>query len=155
MDRRGIAPLIIVVIIVVVAVVAGIGIYVATRGGGAGGGGGVPGGLSLYPESQSWEIPSNIRENMPSGVGINYAGYTVSRASVQDVLNWYKGQMTGWTLEVENMPVTLPGGAEMRALIYRKDNDAAVIVAGSGTGLPSTCYILLTAPWSMFESGVD
>jgi len=146
MNQKGIAPLIIVVIIVVVAVAAGVGIYVATRGGG------VPGGLSLYPGSQSWEIPSSILGSMNIPSGMEVAGYTVSGASVQDVLNWYKGQMTGWTLENE-IPVTLPGGVEISALIYRNGNDGAGIVVMSGTGLSGTCYILATGPWSTLSGG--
>jgi len=146
MNRRGIAPLIIVVIIVVVAVVAGVGIYVVTRGGGG------PGGLSLYSGSQSWEIPSSILGSVNIPSGIDYAGYTVSGASVQDVLNWYKGQMTGWTLENE-VPITSSGGMEIGGLIYRNGNNGAGIVVMSGTGLSGTCYILATGPWSTLSGG--
>jgi hypothetical protein len=48
MDRKGIAPSIIVAVIVVAVVVVGAGIYVATRGGGGGGGGGEKSGLTSH-----------------------------------------------------------------------------------------------------------
>ena len=133
--EEGISTAAIVAIVVTVVVVAvAVPVVILLKGGGG------PSGLSLYPGSQSWEIPSDIRENIPAGVEV--AGYTVSGVSAQDILNWYKCQMTGWTLKM--------GGVETGILIYRNGNDGAAIVAMSGTGLPGTCYILATAPWSTF-----
>ena len=56
--------------------------------------------------------------------------------------------MTGWTLESE--PVMSMGGVEIGGLIYMKGDDGAGIIAMSGMGLPGTCYILATGPWSAF-----
>jgi hypothetical protein len=137
MDQRGIAPLVIVAIVVVVAVVAGAGIYVATRGGDGGGLGSLP----KYPGSQSWNIPSEYSAGIPAGT--DYAGYTVSVVSVQDVLDWYRGQMTDWTVVEDNVPVKFYGSMT----VYRKGDNGAVIAAISGSGLPGTCYILATGPW--------
>ena len=147
--QRGVATgVIAVLVIIVVAVVAVVALLLLRGEGGPGVG---PGGLSTYPGSQGWNIPEMYEAELPEGVEVE--GYTVSGVSVQDVLNWYKGQMTGWTLEYE-MPIMSYGGVTMGSLIYSKGDDGSMIAAVSGTGLPGTCYYIATGPWSAFEGGL-
>ena len=166
MKNRGIGVVDILAIVVVIVAVAGAGMIISAvprggenaGGGGSGGagsgeGGGGLGGLPVYPGSRSWEIPSDIKSILNIPAGVKVAGYSVSGASVQDVLNWYKGQMTGWTLENE-VPVTSDGGMEIGALVYRNGDNGAGIVVMSGMGLPGTCYGLGTGPWSAFAGAV-
>jgi hypothetical protein len=133
-QKRVTTNLIVVVVIVVVAVAA-IAFVLLLRGGGGG-----PGGLPVYPGSQQYSIPSGY--SMP--LGVEGAAYTVSGASAQEILDWYKGQMTGWTLQQEESGM---------ALIYSKGNDAAGIVVVSGGELTGTFYILAAGPLSAFDLG--
>jgi hypothetical protein len=148
MGERGISSIIVVAIIIVVAAVAALGGYfIGTRGGGGG-----PQGLSKYSGSQAWNIPSTYRENIPGSVEV--VGYSVSGVSVQDLLDWYKGQMAGWTLEDEVTNTSI-GEVTIGALSYIKGNDSVGIIAMSGVGLKGTCYILATGSWSDIISTVD
>ena len=163
MKQKGVATAAIAVIVIVIVAVAGVGVYLVTKGKEGGEGGGGEGGgeevgeLPLYAGSQSWEIPAEIQaglhlENMPEGIEI--AGYCVEGASVQEVLNWYKGQMAGWTLENEIPATEVPeAGITMGTLFYHKGTGGAAIIAMSGTGLTGTCYILAAGLWSAFEEG--
>lgn len=120
--------------------------------------GGGPSGLSVYSRSQSWEIPSEWLENIPASV--EFAGYIVSGASAQEILDWYKGQMTGWTL-LSGLNSSFYAGMTTGFLFYRKGNVGAVIVVYSGeisgttlpgTTLPDPCYVLATGPLSYLAS---
>jgi len=147
--QRGVATgVMVAIVIIVVAVVAVVAILLLRGEGGPGAG---PGGLSTYPGSQGWDIPEMYKAELPEGVEVE--GYTVSGVSVEDILNWYKGQMTGWTLEHE-VPVMSIGGVTMGGLIYRKGDDGSYIWAAGGTGLPGTVYMVATGPWSAWEEGV-
>ena len=140
MKQKGIATAAIAVVVIVVAAVC-VGAFLVLRGRGG------PGGLPIYPGSQEWEIPAVYKAKIPAG--IDFAAYTVSDASVQDIVNWYKGQMTDWTLESEKpMPVV---GMTIHMLTYRKGDDGAFICAMSGTGLPGTVYILGAGSWSVLK----
>jgi hypothetical protein len=144
LEEKGVSSIIIVIAVVIAIAAAALGgYYLGTRRGGG------LGDLPKYSGSQSWNIPSAYSTGIPENV--NFAGYTVSGTSVQDLLNWYKDQMKGWTLENE-LPVTSESGMETGALIYRNGNDGAFIAVISGTGLSGTCYILGIASWSVFES---
>ena len=57
--------------------------------------------IPKYPGSQNWEIPAEMLAEMGVPEGAEVGGYSVEGASVQEVLNWYKNQMTEWTLEME------------------------------------------------------
>ncbi len=164
MKQKGVATAAIAVIVIVIVAVAGVGVYLVTKGeekggggGGGEGGGEEVGGLPLYAGSENWEIPAEIQagfhlENLPAGIEI--AGYCVEGASVQEVLNWYKGQMTDWTLENEQPVTEVPeAGITMGSLFYHKGTEGAAILAISGTGLTGTCYILAAGLWSAFEEG--
>jgi hypothetical protein len=162
MGEKGVSSIIVIVVVVAIVAVAAIGgFYLRTRGGTGGGTGGPggPGGLSTYPGSQSWEIPSKWRENIPASV--EYEGYRVSGASAQEILNWYKSQMTGWTQEGVEAFTTSYAGMTTGDLFYKKDNVGAIVVVYSGeikgttllgTTLPNPCYILATGPFSYLIS---
>jgi hypothetical protein len=139
--EKGVSSIVVIAVVVIIIAAVGASGYFLLKGGGAG-----LGSLSVYTGSQSWAIPSAYQENLPAGV--EAAGYTVSGTSVQAVLDWYRGQMTGWTLKSE--PVLSMGEVEIGGLIYMKGDDGAGIIAMSGLGLPGTCYILVTGPWSAF-----
>jgi hypothetical protein len=141
--EKGVGSIVVIAVVVIIIAAVGVGSYSLLKGGGAG-----LSSLSVYTGSQSWAIPSEYQENLPAGVGVEVAGYTVSGASIQAVLDWYRGQMTGWTLKSE--PVLSMGEVEIGGLIYMKGDDGAGIIAMSGMGLPGTCYILATGPWSAF-----
>ncbi|MCJ7720686.1 MAG: hypothetical protein MUO36_04380, partial [Candidatus Hadarchaeum sp.] len=143
MREKGVSSIVVIAVVIVIVAAVGVSGYFFLRGGGAG-----LSSLPIYTGSQSWNVPSEYQENLPAGAGVEVAGYTVSDASVQDVLDWYRGQMTGWTLESE--PTMSMGGVEIGGLIYMKGDDGAGIIAMSGIGLPGTCYILATGPWSAF-----
>jgi hypothetical protein len=141
--EKGVSSIVVIAVVIVIIVAVGVSGYFLLSGRGAG-----LGSFSIYTGSQSWDIPSEYQENLLAGAGVEVAGYTVSGASVQDVLDWYRGQMVGWTLESE--PVMSMGGVEIGGLIYKNGDDGAGIIAMSGIGLPGTCYILATGPWSAF-----
>jgi len=136
-------------------------------GGGAGpsenqGGGEEVGELTPYPGSQSWEMPTEFAENLPAfGEGVEVAAYSVEGVSVQGLVDWYKGQMTGWTLVHEEVgtPQGVPPEIIMGALVFSKGYDGAAIIAFSGlsTVNPSwpegTCYILYTGSASAIGLG--
>jgi len=148
MGERGVSSIIVVIVVVIAIAAAALGgYYLGTRRGVG------PGSLSKYSGSQGWNIPSTYRENIPAG-NVNFAGYTVSGVSVQDLLDWYKGQMTSWTLEDEVTNTSI-GGITIGALIYVKGNDSAGIIVMSGAGLPNTCYILATGSELAIVSTVD
>jgi hypothetical protein len=136
--QRALVIRLIAVVVIAVVVVAVILLF---RGGGGG-----PGGLTVYPGSKTWNIPAQYRTGLPSGV--DYAGYTVDNASVDDVLNWYKDVMTDWELQTE-----LPG----TGLVYTKGNDCAYVAAASGdmVGQTGTVYVLVYGQWSILESLVS
>jgi len=127
------------VIAVVVIVAVCVGSFLILKRGGS------PGGLALYPGSQSWEIPANIKTDMSSD--FDYAGYTVSDDSVQGVINWYKYQITDWTLENEFSGGTFIGDT----LLYRKGDEGAVIWANDGASYGESgkiVIIVIYGPWS-------
>ena len=147
MEERGVSSIIVVIAVVIAIVAAALGGYYLGIHRGVG-----PGSLSKYSGSQGWNIPSTYRENMAASVEV--AGYSISGVSVQNLLDWYKGQMTGWTLEDEVTNTSI-GGITIGALSYIKGNDSAGIIAMSGVGLPGTCYILATGSWSAINSTVN
>jgi hypothetical protein len=144
MKQRGVAPVVVVIVIIVVAVVA-VGAVLLLRGGGG------PGGLPEYPGSQGYDIPQEYLAGFGLPAGVEMKAYTVSGASVQDVVNWYKGQMTGWTL-VEEVPLSSMMGYTYGALVYSKGDQGAEIIAVSGIpGIEGTAYVLATGPLSAFQ----
>jgi hypothetical protein len=175
MEQKGIGAVIAIVIVIIVAAAAA-GAYVLTLGEGEGesanGGGGEGGGgegenegvssLPVYSGSQSWEIPTELAENMPGfGEGLETAAYRIENVSVQSLVDWYKGQMTDWTLENETVgtPPDAPPEITMGMILFTKDNNGAAILAFSGLSamdpsLPDdTCYILYAGSLSEFEMG--
>lgn len=129
--QRGVTPAVLAVIVIVVIAVVAVVAILLLRGGGA------PGGLPEYPGSSRWDIPSAYRQYLPAGVDV--AGYTVN-ASVQDVVNYYKNNMTGWDLQSEVSGM----------LLYKKGDTGAIIYAMDGAlmGQSGTVYMLTTGPWS-------
>jgi len=129
--QRGVTPAVLAVIVIVIIAVVAVAAILLLRGGGA------PGGLPEYPGSSRWDIPSEYQQYLPQGMDV--AGYTVN-ATVQEVVNWYKSNMTGWDLQTEMSGI----------LIYKKGDTGAEIIAMDGTlmGQSGTVYVLATAPWS-------
>lgn len=152
MNQKGMAAAVIATIVVVIVIAAGAGIYFVIRGGGG------PDGLPIYPRSQSWEITSEFPSGFYSELNISgdveIVGYCVEGATIQEVLNWYKNQMTGWTLECE-IPVMDKFGMTMSALLYKKGTEGAEIVAMGETMIPGTGYILVTGPWSAWSASCE
>ncbi len=110
--------------------------------------------LPKYSKSQDWEIPSEmfaeIKMDMPEGADVK--GYCVEGTSVQEMMNWYKNQITGWTLKKEKPATKIPEtGITIGMLIYHKDTEGIGITVLSGTKLKGTCYTLAAGSWSLFE----
>jgi len=167
MEQKGIGAVIAIVIVIIVAAAAA-GAYILTKGdegaapGEGGGEGEEAGGLPLYSGSTSWEIPAELAENLlVFGEGVETAAYSVENVSVQDLVDWYKDQMTDWTLENETVgtPPGAPPEVVMGMLMFSKDSEGAIIRVFSGLSEanPSwpedTCYILHTGSASEFEQG--
>lgn len=149
MKQRGIGAAAVIVIIIIIAA-AGAGAYFLVLKGEEG----APGGMSEYPGSESWEIPAELLAGMEIPEEVDFAGYCVEDATIQEILNWYKDEMMGWTLENEMPATDIGGGITMGMLAYRKGDEGAGIVAVSGyPGLTGTCYILASGPWSAMEEG--
>ena len=142
MKERGVGVVgVIAIVIVIAAVVAGG--YFLLKGEGE---------EPLYPGSESYYIPQEFIEAIVGEIpeGVEIFTYSVSDASVQQILNWYKAQMIGWTLEGEGEPTYDPStGMTTGVLVYRKGDEGAGISAISGMpGAEGTVYILVTGPWS-------
>lgn len=149
MNQKGLATAVTAMIVLVIVFAAGAGIYFATRVNEE------PGGLSIYPGSQGWEItsefPSEFYSELHISGDVDIVGYCVEGASIQRILNWYKNQMAGWTLEGE-IPAMDKFGMTLSALLYKKGLEGAEIVAMGETMIPGTCYILVTGPWSAWSA---
>jgi len=117
MENKGISAAGLVVIVIVIAA-AGVGGYLILGGGG----GGAPGGLAEYPGAESYNIPS---EYLPEGLEAKV--YSTSD-SVSDVMTWYKGHMSGWTLDNTH------SSEAYGLLVYTKGDDGAAIYAFSYGG---------------------
>lgn len=149
MNQKGVATAVTAMIVLVIVFAAGAGIYFVTRGNEE------PSGLPIYPESQGWEItsefPSEFYSELNISGDVDIVGYCVEGASIQGILNWYKNQMAGWTLEGE-IPAMDKFGMTMSALLYKKDIKGVEIVAMGETMIPGTCYIFITGPWSAWST---
>jgi hypothetical protein len=147
-EEKGIsAPVILAIAVTAAAVITVVIVAIIVQGG-------APGGMPIYAGSEEWDIPTEFMaglENIAHS-GASIKGYTVSGVSVQELLNWYEGQMTDWELIYEQ-PATSSGGLTMGILLYRKGDAGCGIMAVSGGSLPGTCYILAAGPWSAFGGG--
>ncbi len=136
MKNKGIGTAIIVIVIVAVAAAAG-GYFLLT------GGDGTEGKIELsdlpkYSGSGNWnDVPSNLK---PSSENVKFSAYQVEGANVQDVYDWFKNNMSGWSLEDKQTPINM-GENTVSVLIYEKEDTAAGIVIISGPNYPETCYI--------------
>jgi hypothetical protein len=140
-----------VIVTVVLIAVVGVGGYFLLKGEEEGEEGGEEErvGLPEYPGSENYSFLSELFGEfgeLPAGVEIT--AYSVSGVGVQDILDWYKDQMTGWTLENEYAESYM--GMTMDMLLYRKGTEGAVIAAISGI-TEDTFYVLATGPWAEFE----
>lgn len=138
---------IVVMAVVIVIVAVGVGSYFLLKGGE-----GSPGGLPVYSESESYDIPEEYLRELELPEGAEIEGYAVSDASAQDILDWYSDHMTGWRMEEEWTQSVM--GMTIGTQLYRKGTEGAGVVAMSGTGIVGgAIYILAAGPWSEFEEG--
>lgn len=164
MSERGIATQVIVAVIVIVVVAAGAGVYLFTAGppgpggdqtgGGAGGGqennqaggGAEETGIPAYTEATVFSIPSDMKSSLGIPASATCQGYSTS-AGATTVADWYKGQMSGWTLESENSFPVQSGTLYM--LFYSKGDNRAFIFSENNPMGSGTLFGVVTGSWSL------
>jgi hypothetical protein len=153
MEQKGISVAAVVVISIIIAACVSAGVYFFLLKGEEGGVGALP----KYPGSQSYdilEVGEILEESKAGGVGEMPEGaesviYIDNDATIQEILNWYKGQMPGWTLRYEGIENYMARGTSVGCLLYGKGTEGAKIVAVSGIeGVEGTIYVLVAGPWS-------
>lgn len=161
MKEKGLATAVIVFVVIIIVIVAALACLLPkpeAEGEGTGTG---PGGLLLYPGATSSSMnPENlltaIGKELPSGV--EASAYTTT-ASENDVLSWYRTEMSGKGWAKENDNAATHDSVAYGILYYEKEDKGTIVIAMQYMG--TTVLILEHGPKTAFvgepsaEPGTD
>ena len=92
---------------------------------------GTPGGLPLYPDAEPYTPDATVSEffnwTMNNQMPANWSWRIYkSSAYIEDIADWYRSQMVGWTKESDYSTYIYPDSGI--ALSFSKNNEGAVVV---------------------------
>lgn len=162
MDKKGVGTLALAAIVIVVTIVGG-GAYFLFSGEGepaggpsenqpTGGGETEEMGIPVYSGATSTLITSEMKSGFGITSDVKCDGYTVD-ASAENIMDWYKSQMSDWILMNENSS-TPPEEPNITVYTqrYKKNDNGAFIFASSETETSElTTFGIVTGSWATIQ----
>jgi len=106
-------------------------------------------GIPLYEGAQKVPLPDTTKEDLSVPQNATMDGYTTLISNPpSEVMDWYKNNMEGWSLENE---VVSEGEPAIYMHYYKKDDNGAFIVTTTVTEPDETIIIIFTGEWSIIQ----
>ena len=104
----------------------------------------------LYPGAMEIPLEEKLWSHLNVPEELSKSNY-VAKATVSEVLEWYKDQLSEWSIELLNESICF-NGVEVGFAVFRRNELGLMVIAGSSSEMPDLVLIgIANGPWNLVK----